>query len=154
MITHNKKIKLDEENYQIDIYAEYSALKVKMKVIIECKHLKRSVERDEVVVLIDKVHTLAAHKGILISTSGFQKGATVKAKKNGIALLQIIDKSIMTITASLPQKDDNRKLDYFFKYPPYFVFQYSGQIENFPDKQIYPTKAMEIEIKQELVNSR
>jgi len=149
-ITHNKKIIIDDENYQIDLYAEFTALNVKMKVIVECKHIKRSVERDEVVVLIDKVRTLAAHKGILISTSGFQRGSTVKARKNGIALLQILDKSIKTITASLPQEVDNRKLDYYL--PPYFVLEYSGQIEDFPDKQIYPTDAMEEELKQKILN--
>ena len=151
-ITHNKKFILDDESYQIDIYAEFTALNVKMKVIIECKNIKRSVERNEVVVLIDKVRTLGANKGILISTSGFQKGSTAKAKRNGIALLQILDKRIRTVTMSIPQKNDNRKLDYIFNLPPYFVLEYSGQIEDFPDKQIYPTKAMEEELKQMLLN--
>jgi hypothetical protein len=151
-ITHNKKIKKGDETYQIDIYAEYTALNVKNKVIIECKHIKRSLERDEVIVLIDKVRSLGANKGILISTSGFQKGCTIKAKENGIALLQILDKTIKTVVASLPQKTDNLKRDFYSNYPPYFVLEYSGEIEDFPDKQIYPTEAMEGELKQMLLN--
>ena len=151
-ITHNKKIQKGDEKYQIDIYAEYTALHVKNKVIVECKHLNRSIERDEVIVLIDKVRTLGANKGILISTSGFQKGTTAKAKENGIALLQILDKSVRTVVACVPQDIDNRKLEYFNNCPSYFVIEYSGEIEDFPDKQIYPTEAMELELKQMLLN--
>jgi len=151
-ITHNKKMQLDDENYQIDIYAEYIALSVKMKVIVECKHLKRPVERKEVILLIDKVHSLAAHKGILISSSGFQSGAIERAIKDGIALLQIIDKNIMHITASLPKKNDNRMLEYYKKSPPYYALQYTGEVSDFPDKKIYPTPSMYLELKQHMLN--
>jgi len=150
-ITHNEKIKKGEETYQIDIYAEYTALHVKNKVIVECKRLKRSIERDEVVVLIDKVRSLGANKGILISTSGFQKGCTIKAKENGIALLQILDKRVKTVVASLNPKIDNRKMDFFNIYPPYFVLEYSGLIQDFPDKQIFPTETMEEKLKQKIL---
>jgi len=151
-IAHNEKIKKGDETYQIDIYAEYTALHVKNKVIVECKRLNRPVERDEVVILIDKVRSLGANKGILISTSGFQKGCTAKAKENGIALLQILNKSVKNVVASLHQKTDNLKQEYYQIYPPYFVLEYSGQIEDFPDKQIYPTDAMEEELKQKILN--
>jgi len=150
-ITHNEKFKKSDETYQIDIFAEYTALHVKNKVIVECKRLKRSIERDEVVVLIDKVRSLGANKGILISTSGFQKGCTIKAKENGIALLQILDKRVKTVVASLNLKIDNRKLDFFNIYPPYFVLEYSGLIQDFPDKQIYPTVEMVKELKNKIL---
>jgi len=144
-IIHNKKIKIDDESYQIDIFAEFIALTVKINVLIECKHQKRPVERDEVIILIDKLHTLSAHKGILISTSGFQSGAVKKAEKNGIALLQIIDNHIMNIRASIQTEQDERYIEYQKKSPPYYCLQYSGLIPDFPDKMIYPTKSMENE---------
>lgn len=37
----------------------------------------------------DKIRQIGAHKGILISTSNFQKGAITYASEHGIALIQI-----------------------------------------------------------------
>ena len=40
VIKHNEKIIASDGNYQIDIYAEFTALEVKFKVLCECKKLK------------------------------------------------------------------------------------------------------------------
>lgn len=151
-ILHNKKVKSSDEIFQIDIIAEFKALNVKFKILIECKHQKRSVERDEVIILNDKIHNLASHKGILISTSGFQSGAIKRAEKNGIALIQIMDKNIRFIRASLPIKQDDRYNEFIKLHPPYFALLYSGELANFPDKQIYPTISMVNELKQKIIN--
>jgi predicted helicase len=149
-IVHNKKMKVNGEEYQIDILAEFIALSVKFIAIIECKRQNRPVERDEVTILVDKVHRLAAHKGILISTSGFQSGALKKANDSGIALLQIIDKQVMHIRASIQPEQDERYNEFIKKLPPYYALQYSGAIPDFPDKKIYPTESMELELIQRI----
>jgi restriction endonuclease Mrr len=87
-ITHNKKIKTNDGEYQIDIYTEFVALSVRFKVVVECKRTIRPIEREKVVALSDKVRSIGAHKGILISTSGFQSGAIEYSKIHGIALIQ------------------------------------------------------------------
>jgi len=137
-IIHNKKVKINDESYQIDVYVEFTAMKVKFKVIIECKHQKRPVGRNEVVILNDKIHHLSAHKGILISSSGFQRGAIERATESGIALIQIIDKSIMFIRASIPTDNEMRLIEYMEQCPPYYALYYSGNIPYFPDKKIFP----------------
>lgn len=88
-IEHNKIIKGDDGDYQIDIFASFTAMGVKIKVLAECKRYSSPVTREKVVILADKVKQLGAHKGILISTSGFQSGALKYGDKHGIALLQI-----------------------------------------------------------------
>ena len=53
-ITHNKKIQADDGTYQIDVYAEYTALGAKSVVLVECKKKSNAIKREVVEVL----HTL------------------------------------------------------------------------------------------------
>ena len=90
-IQHNVSIPAGDGTYQIDVYAKFVAMGVEFMVITECKRYSYPVSREKVAVLADKVKSLGAHKGIMISTCGFQSGAYEYAKKHGIALLQVID---------------------------------------------------------------
>lgn len=54
-ILHNQKAQTNDEEYQIDIIAEFVALSVGFKVIVECKRYSRPVEREKIIVLADKV---------------------------------------------------------------------------------------------------
>lgn len=74
-ITHNKKIKASDGKYQIDVYAEFTAMGSRFKVLCECKKYKNRVNRDKVAILHRKLESIGAQKGILISTSDFQSGA-------------------------------------------------------------------------------
>ncbi|MGI6666952.1 MAG: restriction endonuclease [Bacillota bacterium] len=88
---HNRMIKTDDGNYQIDGYVEFEIMGLRFKSIVECKHYRTSIPREKVQVLFDKVRATGAHKGILISSSSFQAGAIEYASKHGIALIQLID---------------------------------------------------------------
>ena len=77
-IQHNVFIPADDGTYQIDVYARFIAMGVEFKVITECKRYSSPVSREKVAVLADKVKSLGAHKGIMISTCGFQIGAYAK----------------------------------------------------------------------------
>ena len=90
-IEHNKIVKVDDGNYQIDGYIEFSLMGVRYKTIVECKHYKSSISREKVQVLYDKIRACGAHKGILISSSNFQSGAIQYASKHGIALIQLTE---------------------------------------------------------------
>ena len=79
-IEHNKKIQTHDGIYQIDIYAEFVVLNVQMRMLIECKKYDKPVGRDKVEVLANRLQSIGAQKGILISTSGFQSGAARYAK--------------------------------------------------------------------------
>ena len=145
-IQHDVHIPADDGTYQIDVYAQFIAMGVEFKVIAECKRYSSPVSREKVAVLADKIRSLGAHKGIMISTCGFQSGAYEYAKKHGIALLQIIDKNVMHITnAFRPKtKDQEQKdylmLDWYNRMPKYYVKEYATM--DFPEKTIYPTPKM------------
>ena len=145
-IQHNVVIPADDGTYQLDIFATFTALGVQFKVIAECKRYKNPVNREKVVILADKVKSLGAHKGILISTSGFQSGAHEYAKKHGIALIQVLDKHVVHIqNACNPQTEEQKtvrfmKMEEIRRMPNYYAFEYHSM--DFPDRQIYPPKSL------------
>ncbi|WP_289355103.1 restriction endonuclease [Paenibacillus sp. S-12] len=149
-ILHNQKIQTNDGEYQIDIIAEFVALSVGFKVVVECKRYTRPVEREKFVVLAGKVRSLGAHKGILISTSGFQSGATEYARQHGIALIQIFDKFVMHIQASSNPKMDKMHMEFINQSPKFYAYQWNTRLNDFPDKQIYPSETMLSEIKKKV----
>ncbi|WP_428312338.1 restriction endonuclease [Hydrocarboniphaga sp.] len=86
--------------YIIDVVARFRALGADFVVLIECKHHKRKVERQDVQVLHSKVSSTGAHKGMLFSVSGFQSGAIEYADAHGIALIQLAAGSSSWFTKS------------------------------------------------------
>ena len=100
-IEHNKKIQTHDGIYQIDIYAEFVVLNVQMRMLVECKKYDKPVGRDKVEILANRLQSIGAQKGILISTAGFQSGAARYAKEHGIALWQIMDSGVKYIQNSL-----------------------------------------------------
>lgn len=78
-------------NYKIDVLVKLTVFTgASIVVLVECKHQARPVERDEVMVLHAKLSDVGAHKGMLFSTSGFQKGALEYATAHGIATVAVV----------------------------------------------------------------
>lgn len=156
-IQHNAHIPTDDGTYQIDVYASFTAMGVEFKVITECKRYSTPVSREKVAVLNDKIKSLGAHKGILISTCGFQSGAYEYAKKHGIALLQIFDKNVLHImnAANSETEEQKRKahlmLDWYKRMPKYYAKEYATM--DFPDRTIFPSPKMIEEIRQEFITA-
>lgn len=105
-IKHNEIIKTNDGNYQLDGLIEFSHLGINYKTVVECKKYKNKIKRSQIQILNDTIQKVGANKGIFISTSSFQKGAMEYARIHGITLLQIIDRTIMTIQNSLSQPSD------------------------------------------------
>ena len=148
-IKHNQNIKADDGTYQIDVLAEYTALGARHKVVVECKKKSESIKREVVAALYTKIQSLGAHKGILISTSGFQSGATLYAEKHGIALWQICDRHIkhiynyVTTTTSFSDRIIYEMLiDKLL--PAHFMMEWNCQ-SDYPETEIYPTPTMQSE---------
>lgn len=143
-IVHNVKLAANDGIYQIDIYATYMALGVEMKIICECKQYKNRVNRDKVVLLADKVRTLGAQKGILLSTSGFQSGAIKYAKEHGIALIQVFDTRVNFYSHSAEPEsviDENDPFYFGRKHMPVFRAHLITADTDF-HSTVYPTRAM------------
>lgn len=78
--------------YAIDVLARLIIFSgAEIVVLAECKHQRRPVERDEILVLEGKLRDVGAHKGMLFSTSGFQRGAIQVAASRRIATVTFLD---------------------------------------------------------------
>lgn len=90
VITHLHKLKGDSGEYEIDAMAEFEVFDgAAIKVLVECKRYKSAVKRDVIMILESKIRDTNSHKGIVFSTSGFQKGAIEYAQKRGIATVTV-----------------------------------------------------------------
>lgn len=90
-VEHQAMVKGQGGEYAIDIKIRFTIMGGGiLELYLECKHQKRAVERDEVILLEGKLRDTGAHKGMLSSTSGFQKGAIEYATAHGIATVTVM----------------------------------------------------------------
>lgn len=141
-IRHNQKVETYDGTYQIDVLAEYTALGCRNMVVVECKKYTRNVERSVVAELYAKVQSIGAQKGILISTSGFQKDAVKFAGVHGIALWQVCEETIKHITNAMGVSIVPFILFKLRDYLPKFFMLSWDCSRDHPFEQIYPTDEM------------
>lgn len=142
-IVHDVKLHAHDGTYQLDLYATFTAMGTEIKVICECKQYKNSVKREKVVALADKVRSLGAHKGILLSTSGFQSGAIQYAREHGLALIKVADRKWEYYSHSNGKNVCYENDPFLYgerQLPPYEAVDCTAQLER--PRIIYPTKSM------------
>lgn len=90
-VHHRRKYvgKCSRQPYEIDLSFQFSKASVEFLVLVECKYYSRPVEVGDALEFAQKVEDIAAHKGILVSTVGFQKGVFRVARSAGIALVKV-----------------------------------------------------------------
>lgn len=140
-IVHNTKIKTSDGRYQIDVYAEFTAMGAQYKVLCECKKYKYRVNRDKVALLHSKLQSVGAQKGILISTSDFQSGAIEYAKAHGIALIKAEDYHFEYLSHSSGQQEIDYDDPFLYAethMPSYVAFECTT--DSGEPIRIYPTK--------------
>jgi hypothetical protein len=71
---------------KVDASFEVSVLGSRVLVIVECKNYSNPVPVDDIEEFHSKLDDIGAHKGIVVTTTGFQDGALKVAKGRGIAL--------------------------------------------------------------------
>jgi hypothetical protein len=113
-VSHNTKIKgLSGYEHQIDVMYRFKIWKTEILVIVECKQYHKKVGVDDLLEFRSRIEDIKAHKGIFITTSGFQSGAVEIAKANRIALLVIRGVITEVITdEALPDMDVLCDLEY------------------------------------------
>jgi hypothetical protein len=73
--------------HQIDVSFSCRILGVKLIFIVECKYYSRKVSVEDLLAFKSRIDDIRAHKGIFVTTVGYQRGAYTFAKENGIALV-------------------------------------------------------------------
>jgi hypothetical protein len=77
--------------HQIDVSAELEVAGAFILIPVECKLYSRKVGIDDVMEFATRIDDIGAHKGIIVTTNGFQKGAVQLAQSKGIALVRAYD---------------------------------------------------------------
>jgi hypothetical protein len=91
-VHHNKKYKGKSGHmHQIDVVAELELAGTSLIIPVECKCYSHKVGIDEIMEFATRIEDIGAHKGIVVTTTGFQSGAVRFAKSKGIALVIAYD---------------------------------------------------------------
>ena len=117
-------------------------------IFVECKKKSNAIKREVVEILHKRLENLGANKGILISTSGFQSGATEYAAKHGIALWQICDIHIKHICNSANPDFTERMrfiLDVEKHLPKHYMLEWNCE-KDYPFDELYPTEQMRMDV--------
>jgi restriction system protein len=132
-IEHLVHLKGTGGEYEIDAVAEFTIFQgAKILVLIECKRYNRPVEREVLLSLSAKISDVGAHKAMIFSTSGFQKGALEYAAAHGIATITFVDGKSNYHTRSRFQQP--------IEPPPWIMFpKYAGWLMNYHDDSLYST---------------
>jgi len=150
-ITHNKKISAADGKYQIDVYGTFTALGCEIKMLCECKRYKSPVKREIVSQLHDKLSSTGSQKGIIMSTSGFQRGAIDYAKTHGIALIHIRGRECTYLSHSSDpiKNNENNPFTYADRHLPPLEAVLCTEVSEDEDA-FYPTSEMKKVVNDEM----
>ena len=84
--------------YIMDVTARFQLAGMDFLILFECKRHKDPVKRSDVQVLLTKLQSTGAQKGVVVAATGFQGGALEFAKAHGIACVRLIDNAWTYIT--------------------------------------------------------
>jgi hypothetical protein len=86
---HHKRVyvgRVSRREIEVDISFETSIAGARLLCLVECKCYRKSVSVNEVEEFHSKLDDIGAHKGIMVTTIGFQDGAVKVAEGRGIVL--------------------------------------------------------------------
>jgi len=85
------RIKGEDGTYEFDATVRYEWGGMEFLIVVEAKRHAAPIKREVVQILRQKISSVGAHKGVLLSTSPFQSGALEFAKTHGIALVHVTE---------------------------------------------------------------
>ncbi|MEV3924259.1 restriction endonuclease [Actinomadura coerulea] len=90
-VTLHEKVAGADGTYDLDATVRYGFAGMDFLVVVEAKHHRNPIKRELVQVLHQKVQSVGAHKGVMVSTATYQSGAVAFARAHGIALVTVTD---------------------------------------------------------------
>lgn len=86
---HHQKVykgRISQRDIKIDVSFNYTIAGADLLFLVECKCYNHAVPVDDVEEFYSKINDIGAHKGIMVTTVGFQDGTIKTAKGRSIAL--------------------------------------------------------------------
>lgn len=91
-VTLHDRVTAADGTYDLDATVRYELAGMSFVVVVEAKRHKHTIKRQAVVNLHQQVQSIGAHKGLMIATARYQKGAIKYANAHGIALATIAER--------------------------------------------------------------
>lgn len=115
-VQHNVRVAGSSgHKHQIDILATFKLGGFKFIVPVECKKYSSKVPVKDLLTFAGRLSDIGAHKGIVVSTVGFDQGASRIAKKHNIALVIAVDASRLGILMESPMREGMLRVRFFRK---------------------------------------
>jgi restriction system protein len=106
-VKHQAKLTGSSGEYAFDAIAEFDVFAgARIVVLVECKRHADPVKRDDLLALESKLRDVGAHKAMIFSTAGFQRGAVDYARERGIATVTFIDGRLTYETKGVDAQSD------------------------------------------------
>lgn len=90
-VQHLDPVEGYDGTYIIDVTVRFRLAGLDFLVLFECKRHSTAVKREHVQVLLTKMQSTGAQKGVVVAASGFQSGALQYAQAHGIACVRLVD---------------------------------------------------------------
>lgn len=90
-MTRQEEISAPDGSYVFDATIRFRLSGMDFLVLVEAKHHTHPIKRDVIQTLHSKVTSVGAHKGVVVSTAHFQRGALRYASSHGIALVHVTE---------------------------------------------------------------
>lgn len=111
--------------YDFDATIRYRWAGLNFLVLVEAKLHRNPIKRSLVQVLLSKVQSVGANKGVMIATVPFQRGAIEFAKAHGIALVSVTEgRFTYEVRGATPAPPMSREEALLELDLPYFVGHY------------------------------
>ena len=127
VVNVHEKITGADGTYDFDATVRYQFAGMSFLVLVEAKLHRNPIKRELVQVLRQKMESVGAHKGVMVSASPYQTGAVTFAKAHGIALVTVTEGRFLFETrdaSSVPQMSRDEAAERFGL--PAFVGHYYG----------------------------
>jgi Restriction endonuclease len=126
-VTVHEKVVGADGAYDFDATVRYRFAGMAFLVVVEAKLHRNPIKRELVQVLRQKIQSVGAHKGVMVSTSPYQTGAVEFAKAHGIALVTVTEgRFVFETRAMAPRLHSSAGEDGWSRGPYTFVAHYHG----------------------------
>lgn len=95
--------------HQIDVVYRMKIWLTELLVLVECKQYEKRVGVDDLLEFKSRLEDIRAHKGVFVTSSGYQSGAIEFARANRIALLVVNATKELAVLYSLSQMSERER---------------------------------------------
>lgn len=100
-VEHNKQLQGKYLSHQCDVYWKFESAGIEYLTIVECKNWNKRLKQENLLAFRAKLEDLNNPKGVMVTRSGYQKGAVKYAKAHGILLYELFQaplRPLLTVT--------------------------------------------------------